>query len=530
MADDRRVGWARGPDLHALLAYLSRPLYPVLRRVRIGHRDPRDHVPEDILLPQGFVAEVVATGLTTPVHCTFAPDGSCYVTEAGYRAEHRARILRVDVETGAFESVYELPEERWFQTGAVTGACWHDGALYVANTDHIFRLWRDGRVEDVVTGLPGRGDHQTNYPVVGPDGKLYFTVGTATNVGVVGPDNFNYEWLRHFEDVHDVPGQDVVLAGRNFESQDVRTSDRNLARRLSTGAFVPYGTATEAGQVIKGDVKCSGSVLRCNPDGSDLELVAWGLRNPFGKAFAPDGRLFVVNHGIDERGHRQIVGDVDALYEIREGAWYGWPDFAAGIRLDDPHWGRRGRGREPVLAEHPDPSPPKPFATFAPHSGANGMTFCRDSKFGFEGDAFVCEIGDLAPNTTRQAAPSGYKVVRVDMKTGEVHDFAVNRIVGPASNLPHGGFERPTHCEFGPDGALYVTDWGEIEIAPEAGGVRMQVGSGTLWRIRRVGSDISTRPPRPRSVPLYAFLFYVPLVLALGAVGIAARALWRWLK
>ena len=135
MAEHRRRGWARGPDLHSLLAYGYRPLYRLLRRVRIKHADPRDHVPEDTLLPDGFVAEVVATGLTTPVHCTFSPDGACYVTEAGYRTEHRPRILRIDVETGAVETIYELPEERWFKTGAVTGACWHEGALYVTNTD-----------------------------------------------------------------------------------------------------------------------------------------------------------------------------------------------------------------------------------------------------------------------------------------------------------------------------------------------------------------------------------------------------------
>jgi glucose/arabinose dehydrogenase len=516
----RRPGIGRGPEVHHLLAYLSRPLYPVLRRVTIRRRGSRGHEPADILLPDGYVAEVIATGFTTPVHCAFAPDGTCYVTEAGYKAEQRPRIVRVDVATGETGTLYELPEERWFKTGAMTGACWHDGALYVSNTDHLFRLLPDGRSEDVVTGLPGRGDHQTNYPVVGPDGKLYFTVGTATNAGVVGPDNFNYEWLRHYEDVHDLPGADVVLTGRNYGSQDVRASG-SLARRVSSGAFVPYGTPTEPGQVIRGEVKCSGSVLRCDPDGSGLELVAWGFRNPFGKAFSPDGRLFVVDHGIDERGHRHIFGDVDDLYEVRDGEWYGWPDFAAGIRLDDPRWGRRGRGREPVLAEHPNPSPPRPFATFEPHSGANGLAFSSDGAFGFEGDAFVCEIGDLMPNTTRQAKPAGYKIVRVDMRTGTVHDFAVNRIVGPASKLPHEGFERPTHCAFGPDGALYVTDWGEIDVAPEAGGVRMQIGSGTLWRIRRTKTTIAVSPPPPREIPLYALLYYLPgaaVVLAMAAL------------
>ncbi|MDP9357067.1 MAG: hypothetical protein M3R02_17625, partial [Chloroflexota bacterium] len=75
-------------------------------------------------------------------------------------------------------------------------------------------------------------------------------------------------------------------------------------------------------------------------------------------------------------------------------------------------------------------------------------------------------------------------MVRVDTRNRQVVDFVVNKIAGPASKLPHEGFERPSHCQFGPDGALYVVDWGEIEIAPEAGGIRMQLETGTLWRIR----------------------------------------------
>lgn len=60
--------------------------------------------------------------------------------------------------------------------------------------------------------------------------------------------------------------------------------------------------------------------------------------------------------------------------------------------------------------------------------------------------------------------------MRVDRNLRRVVDFAVNRIEGPASKLPHAGFERPAHCQFGPDPdegtALYVVDWGEIELAP----------------------------------------------------------------
>jgi glucose/arabinose dehydrogenase len=526
MAERSQLAPQLGVDLPALLAQLAAPIVPFLKKVRYTRRGVRGHDANDVLLPQGYRAEVVATGLNAPVQCCFDPDGRCYVVEAGHKIGTPPRILAVDVSTGRQDTWFEFPRERWHKTGAVTGACWQDGYLYVSNTDTISRIGPGDRIEDVVTGLPGLGDHQTNYPVLGPDGKLYFAVGSATNSGVVGPDNAAYEWLADQPEAHDVPAHDVTLAGRNFESHDVIGDQTRIAR---TGAFVAYRTETHPGQVIPGNVK-SNALLRCNLDGTDLEVVAWGLRNPYGIDFHPDGRLFVTEHGMDDR-NRHVIADYDDFYEIVGGAWYGWPDFASGIRLDDPRWGPGGQGREPVLAEHPDPEPPKPFVTFPPHAAANGFAFSRSREFGFVGDAFVALFGDLAPITTpRLTTPVGYKVVRVDMRNRVVRDFAVNRIEGPASKLPHAGFERPSHCAFGPDGALYVVDWGEIDIAPEAAGVRMQAGSGTLWRIRRSEGPAGELPPKPMTFPLYVVQIAVwagalaaAIVGLLGLIGIARR-------
>jgi glucose/arabinose dehydrogenase len=390
------------------------------------------------------------------------------------------------------------------------------------NTDTLSRIGPDGRSEDIVTGLPGRGDHQANHPVVGPDGKLYFGVGSVTNAGVVGPDNFGYEWLPTFPQDHEIPGQDITLVGHNYASRDVLGS---LGDEVHTGAYAPFGTETEVGQVVRGQLKCNGSVLRCNPDGSDLELVAWGLRNPYGIAFDPQGRLFVTEHGMDNRGARFIIGDYDDFYQIEEGAWYGWPDYASGIRLDDPYWGEGGRERQPVIANPPTTEPPRPFVSFEPHAGANGVSFAAQGRFGFAGDAFVALFGALFPITTPHlAAPAGFKVVRIDMRGRRIVDFAVNRIAGPASKLPHGGFERPSHCAFGPDGSLYVVDWGEIRIAPERGGIRMPARSGMLWRIRRTAAPAGAEPPRPLVVPLYGLQ---TLAALLGVF--AAAALFGWL-
>ena len=507
-------------DVPTLLSVLYAPLQPLVRRITFVRRGTRRYQPADILLPDGYSAELVAGGFTAPVHASFDPDGNVYVTESGHKSESPPRVYRVDPVSGAKQLVVELTGERTIPTGAATGTAWRDGALYLTNTDSILRVdERSGSVADVVTGLPGLGDHQTNHPIIGPDGRLYWGQGCVTNMGVVGADNFGYEWLPKYPDVCDVPGGDVVLAGRNYRVPNVLG---NPLTGVRSGAFSPFGRPTSPGQIIAGKAKASGAVLSCASDGSDIRVVAWGLRNPYGIGFHPDGRLFVTEHGSDERGARWIVGDLDDFYEIREGAWYGWPDFASGIRLDDPRWGDGGAGREPVLAEFPDPDPPKPVASFEAHTGANGFDFSPGDRFGFAGEAFVALFGDLAPVTTpRQVVPAGFKVVRVHPDSGAINDFAVNKVQGPASKLFHGGFERPSSCAFGPDGALYVVDFGQIKIAPEKGGIRMKQGTGALWRIRRdplvPGGQL---PPPPRRLPFYPIQAAVVLAaLAVAVVG-----------
>jgi glucose/arabinose dehydrogenase len=504
------------------LSYLYQPILPLLKKIKIRREGPRSYEPEDILLPEGYIAEVVATGFNTPVHCCFDDQSYCYVVESGHKIDAVPRVLKVDPQTGVWEPFFTLPEDKWIMGGAVTGACWHKDYLYLMNTDMLMRIGPDGKAEEILTGLAERGDHQSNHPIIGPDEKIYFGAGCATNCGVVGADNFGFEWLPRFPEMCDVPAKDIRLVGRNYKARNVLG---DLRETVETGAYVPFGTSTHPGQVIKGNVKCNGAILRCDLDGSNLEVVAWGLRNPYGLAFNDDGRLFATEHGMDERGARYIIDDPDDFYEIKEREWYGWPDYASGIRLDDPYWGEGGHGREPVLAEFPNPNPPKPLASFQTHAAANGFDFCRDPNFGFVGDAFVACFGDLAPITTitKAVTPAGFKVVRVNAQTGQVFDFAVNKMTGPASKLPHDGFERPSHCQFGPDGALYVVDFGIIHIAPERGAIRQQIGTGSLWRIRRVSGSQGLLPPKPSQVPIYLLQ---GLAFVAGVVGVGLVFAW----
>src|SRR5205814_5772160 len=126
--------------------------------------------------------------------------------------------------------------------GPWTGVVFHAGNFFVGDGNvleggRILRVTRDGKLDVAVSGLPSFGDHHTDGPVVGPDGWLYFGQGTASNAGVVGEDNAKFGWLKRHPEFHDIPGQDIVLTGRNVVTKDVLAGRGKCA----TGAFLPFG-------------------------------------------------------------------------------------------------------------------------------------------------------------------------------------------------------------------------------------------------------------------------------------------------
>src|SRR5512138_476413 len=141
------------PTIPDWLSYLYQPILPILKKIHIRREGPRGYNPNDILLPEGYVAEVVASGFNAPVHCCFDDQGNCYVVESGHKIDAAPRILKVDTHTGDWQPFFTLPEERWFKAGAMTGACWHEGYLYVMNTDTLLRIDSQGNMTDLVTDL-----------------------------------------------------------------------------------------------------------------------------------------------------------------------------------------------------------------------------------------------------------------------------------------------------------------------------------------------------------------------------------------
>jgi glucose/arabinose dehydrogenase len=439
----------------------------------------REPDPAAVQVPHGYRVEVVASGLTFPAGAAVDEEGHVYVVEAGYSYDdvwNTPRLLRIDTD-GTKTSLATGTDAPW------TGVDLADGAAFVVQGGitggKVLRVDPDGTVTTLVDGLPGMGDHHTNGPVVGPDGMVYFGQGSATNSGYVGPDDFLFGWVSRRPDYHDVPCADVRLTGIDFTTPDLRTDDPDDT--TTTGAYSAFGQPSTPGQRVPGQVPCTGAVMRVAPTGGPVELVAWGFRNPFGLAFSPGGRLYVTDNAYDERGDRPVFGTGDWLWSVEMGAWYGWPDFAGGLRVDDPRYHRPGTPLPlPVLADEPD-TPPQPIATFAVHASADGLAVASNNAFGFVGQAFVAEFGDMAPGVGKVLAPVGRRVDRVDLATGAIVAFAVTA----PDSAPGAGLERPVDVAFDPTGeALYVVDFGRMTMEGKV--ARPMAGSGVVWRISRV--------------------------------------------
>lgn len=456
---------------------------------------PRVH-PADVVVPDGYRVEALVVGLSFPTGMAVAPDGTVFVLEGGSTWPTRpylaARVLRLDPDGDLTELGQEL-------LGGPRGAAVHDGGLFVtAKGGYHSRVVRydlsSGDRDVVVDGLPDGGWHEPGGPVFGADGFMYFAQGSVGQNGVVLPQGFTVDLAKHPE-ARDVPGQDVTLTGNNVQTYDPTAP---YPFYTETGPFKPFGQRAEPGEVVRGELKCSTGVWRARPDGSEMELLAWGIRNPYGMAMNEAGELYVSDNDYEESGDRAVAHDPDRIWHIRNASrppgavttpdWYGYPDICAdGLPVwADEHLPSRGQPARPLLADPPAWAGPAAYLE-KPHSCMTKMDFCRSDAFGHRGRLFACEWGTLAPMNSPdpEDLEHGFKVVAVDVAAGTAQDFVRNDRPGPASALGTGGIERPVDCAFSPDGrSLYVLDFGVARV--ETGYMMSYAHTGVLWRVTRV--------------------------------------------
>lgn len=185
------------------------------------------------------------------------------------------------------------------------------------------------------------------------------------------------------------------------------------------------------------------AVTRYNADGSGEQRFATGLRNAVGLAFHPNtGELWAT---VNERDWRGDDLPPDYITEVKEGAFYGWPDcYALGGRAlaDRGANGRAERCRRMTL----------PTIEIQAHSAPLGLAFYAGEQFppSYRGSLFVAYHGSW-----NRTFPTGYKVVRVPFRDGRprgpVEDFATGWLRGGSV------LGRPVGLQAGADGTLYLS-------------------------------------------------------------------------
>jgi glucose/arabinose dehydrogenase len=355
--------------------------------------------------PDGFKVELYAGNLKNPRLIRTAPNGDLFLAES----EPGRILVFLGITAGGKPETTEI-----FATGLTRpfGIAFYPPGpdpkfVYVANTNSVVRFsYQNGDlkarsgpetvIEHVPSGLErvGGGGHWTRDIAFSADGKkMYVAVGSRGNIANTDKDKSEYH---------------------------------------------------------------RANILEANPDGSDLRVYAWGIRNPVGIAFDPaTGVLWT---SVNERDD---IGDdlpPDYITHVQEGGFYGWPWYYIGGNEDPRLKGKHPELKDKVIV---------PDVLLEPHNASLELTFYGGQQFPekYRGGIFASEHGSW-----NRSVRTGYEVVYVPIKdgkaNGEYEDF-VSGFVTPDGKV----WGRPVGVAVAKDGSLMVSD----------------DGSDSIWRISYAG-------------------------------------------
>jgi glucose/arabinose dehydrogenase len=316
---------------------------------------PRDQLPLDKLkLPRGFRIEVYASGIPGARSLRVGKRGTVFVGSArgdkvhAIVTDHGERTVKV------VASGLDRP----------SGLALHDGTLYIAEVSKISKI---DNVEDVLDDppaptlvygdLPGGPKQPARFIGVGPDGKLYVSVGmpcnncepaagtgqirridpregTAEAVALGVRNSQGFDWAPRSKQLY------FTDNGRDWLSEDAPGDELNRVRKPGEDFGAPY--------CWQGDLPDPqfGWGRSCDEFTAPVVLLGphvapLGMRFYTGRRFPRHyrGAIFIARHGSWNRT-RKIGGDVVVVRLNRAGSVLSMEPFLTGFIQDNAYVGR----------------------------------------------------------------------------------------------------------------------------------------------------------------------------------------------
>ena len=338
-----------------------------------------------------------------------------------------------------------------FATGfnSVQGLAWKGDWLWVANAPELTRV-RDTNGDDladeyirVYTDL-GNLEHALHGLNFGPDGRLYMSKGNSKGLTIL-PDRLAPSAFRELWGIQVPKGtpepQPKTFNRHNYEKNYQNPSD---------------------------DWGVTGGILRCDEDGSNLEIVARGFRNPWDITF--DDHFDWLGTDND-----QTMGD--KIFAPFYGSHFGWGHA----------WSYDWKGDDHL------PTAPSSGPLFE-GSGA-GIIHCKINGYPNKyNDVFL--ISDWLNREVfiyRSKWDGAWR--KPDRDKLEIFAHAGG---GRSMALSSGRAFDPVDIEMGPDGAIWITSWGRQYGAHFRSG--KLANEGRIYRFWPKGYLPETRPGEVKSM------------------------------
>ncbi|WP_197320277.1 ThuA domain-containing protein [Saccharomonospora sp. NB11] len=503
MGADHPISWCRDVGLarvwatamgHDTAAY-SEELFA--QHVLGGLRTAARTVEADCSATVDSAFEKVAldTNTQAPTAMDVTPDGRVFYTEI------LGRVMVYDPESGSTSTALELPVYSGGEDGLV-GLTFDphfadNGWVYLyyspPGDEEINRVSRftvegdtialDSEVQilDIPASRRAEPGHTGGYLTFGPNGDLYVGVGDDTNPFESGG----------YAPIDERDGRDLYDAQKtSANTNDLRGKILRITPRPEGGYTIPEGNMFAPGT-----------------ENTRPEIYAMGFRNPFRFTVDVDGTLYLADYGPDANAadpNRGPDGKVEWNI-VTEPGFYGWP-YCIGdnIPYNDYDFATNTSGEKFDCDNPVNDSPNNTGLTELPPAQA------ADVWYGYgESEEFpILETGG--------AAPMGGPVYRYDpdldseVKFPEYYDgkpffyeWARNRIYtitldeqGEVLTLDPWLTSQetfaPMDMRFGPDGALYLLEWGGGygRDNPDSGLYRIEYNQGN----RRPIVSLSAEP------------------------------------